>query len=126
MDSNKKINGKDIVHRIDSVLIQKGIKRQSLADDIGFSVGNITHWKNRGNIPAADIILDIADYLGISYRWIMTGELEDVKSYSPAAKEAAEIVDRLSIDGQKAALAALKGMELSYPSEPQDTVGLIG
>jgi transcriptional regulator with XRE-family HTH domain len=60
--------------RIDTLLVQKRLKRQSLADNGNFRVENIAKWKTRNSIPAGDVLLGIADYLGVSMRWLLTGE----------------------------------------------------
>lgn len=68
------IKGCDLVDRIDSVLMQKNLKRQALADYCNFNVANIAHWKARNNIPGADTIFLISNYLGITVEWLLTGE----------------------------------------------------
>jgi transcriptional regulator with XRE-family HTH domain len=60
--------------RIDSLLGQRNLKRQALADNGKFRVENIAKWKTRNSIPAGDVLLGIADYLGVSMRWLLTGE----------------------------------------------------
>jgi transcriptional regulator with XRE-family HTH domain len=62
--------------RIDSLLVKKRQKRQALADSGNFRVENIAKWKTRNAIPAGDVLLGIADYLGVSIRWLLTGEDE--------------------------------------------------
>jgi transcriptional regulator with XRE-family HTH domain len=62
--------------RIDSLLVKKREKRQTLANNGNFRVENIAKWKTRNAIPAGDVLLGIADYLGVSMRWLLTGEEE--------------------------------------------------
>jgi transcriptional regulator with XRE-family HTH domain len=66
--------GTDIVKRIDDLLGLRGEKRQNLADALGFSVANIAKWKHYGSLPNSDSALAIADYLGVSVRWLLSGE----------------------------------------------------
>ena len=70
------VRGCDIVLRIDTLLGQRNLKRQALADNGKFRVENIAKWKTRNSIPAGDVLLGIADYLGVSIRWLLTGEDE--------------------------------------------------
>lgn len=71
----------DFVGRIDFKLTEKNIKRAAMCQDIGIDTSIITAWKKRGTIPAGDVCLKIADYLGVSVEWLITGkEKEDVKT----------------------------------------------
>jgi transcriptional regulator with XRE-family HTH domain len=54
----------------------RNLKRQVLADNGKFRVENIAKWKTRNSIPAGDVLLGIADYLGVPLRWLLTGEDE--------------------------------------------------
>lgn len=45
---------------------------------LGKNSNVISSWKTRNTIPQADIAVKIADYLGVSIRWLVTGE-EDRK-----------------------------------------------
>jgi transcriptional regulator with XRE-family HTH domain len=47
-----------------------------LADSLNFSVANIAKWKHYGSLPSLDIAFAIAGYLGVSVRWLITGEDE--------------------------------------------------
>jgi hypothetical protein len=40
------------------------------------SVTSFTDWVQRDTVPRADVALAIADYLGVSVRWLITGEDE--------------------------------------------------
>jgi len=66
-----------LVKRIDSVLESQQKGRKELMEAIGVSHNAISSWNTRETIPAADIALRIADYLGVSVRWLVTGEDED-------------------------------------------------
>jgi transcriptional regulator with XRE-family HTH domain len=67
-----KVTGRGIVERIDG----SGRNRKEVAAAAGLkSVQSITDW-SKGSIPAADTALKIADFLKVSYRWLLTGEDE--------------------------------------------------
>ena len=82
-------NGMLIVDRIDNLLKKKGINRVVLAEAIELKPQNISAWSTRGTIPAGDICLKIADYLGVSVEWLISGregkiteeELKLLKAY---------------------------------------------
>lgn len=69
--------GTDIVERIDSLLRERNQTRKVLvAAGAVKSVKVITAWLARNSIPRADTALAIASYLGVSVRWLLTGEDE--------------------------------------------------
>jgi transcriptional regulator with XRE-family HTH domain len=67
-----KVTGGGIVERIDG----SGRNRKEVAAAAGLkSVQSFTDW-SKGSIPVADTALKIADFLKVSYRWLLTGEDE--------------------------------------------------
>jgi transcriptional regulator with XRE-family HTH domain len=71
-----KIAGCDIVKRIDEILQKKSMVRKSVLSALGLNPSSFTDWSKRGTIPSADKALAVADYLGVSLRWLLTGEDE--------------------------------------------------
>lgn len=67
-------NGMLIVDRIDNLLKKKNENRVTLAEVLGIKPQNISAWSTRGTVPAADICLRIAEYLGVSVEWLVTGK----------------------------------------------------
>jgi transcriptional regulator with XRE-family HTH domain len=68
--------GSDIVKRIDMSLKTGNSTRKDLYQGLGLATNALSNWEARGTVPAADIALKIADYLGVSVRWLITGEDE--------------------------------------------------
>lgn len=64
----------DFVKRIDEVLLERNLKRAALCNDLSLSATAITDWARRGTVPAGDICLRIADYLGVSAEWLISGK----------------------------------------------------
>lgn len=64
----------DFVKRIDEVLLERNLKRAALCNDLNLSATAITDWARRGTVPAGDICLRIADYLGVSAEWLISGK----------------------------------------------------
>ena len=73
-------NGMLIVERIDDLLKKKNENRVSLAEVLGIKPQNISAWSARGTVPAADICLRIAEYLGVSVEWLITGKESSLTS----------------------------------------------
>jgi transcriptional regulator with XRE-family HTH domain len=65
-----------IVMRIDDLLVAQKKGRKELISAIGANRGVLTNWDKRETVPAADMALKIADYLGVSVRWLITGKDE--------------------------------------------------
>ena len=68
------MDGKDFVLRIDSVLKEKKLKRLAVAEAVSISTQAFSHWSVRGSMPAADTALKIAEFLGVSVEWLITGK----------------------------------------------------
>ena len=66
-------NGMQIVERIDKSLHSKALTRVQLAPQVGITPATISAWNTRGTIPAADVAIKIADFLGVSVEWLITG-----------------------------------------------------
>lgn len=67
-------NGMLIVDRIDNLLKKRGENRVLLAEALDIKPQNISAWSTRGTVPAGDICIRIADYLGVSVEWLVTGK----------------------------------------------------
>jgi len=66
-------NGMAIVGRIDNLVKEKKSTRSILAGAVGITPQTISAWNTRGTIPAADVAIRIADFLGVSVYWLVTG-----------------------------------------------------
>lgn len=77
----------NFVERIEILLEEKKLKRIALANTIGIPNQSITDWKKRGTIPAGDIVLKIAQYLDVSFEWLITGEDRAAPKVSQDEKE---------------------------------------
>jgi len=70
------IKGGAIVERIDKQRALLGLSRKDVALAGGLkSSQSLTDW-SKGSIPQADTAVYIADRLGVSVRWLLTGEEE--------------------------------------------------
>ena len=62
------------MERVEGLLKEKKLTQKELADDLGLRRPTLSDWKKNGAIPAGDICIRIADYLGISVEWLVTGK----------------------------------------------------
>ena len=87
---------------------KKGIKQKDIVDLTGHSSGRVCDWIKEKVIPKADDALKIADLLGVSVRYLLTGE--DDKELSAREKELLRICSILSDDKFEAVLNVAKVM----------------
>lgn len=55
-------------------LKNKGLKQKDLADYIGVNQSVTTNWKNRGNNPPAEYLINICEFLNISIYELLGAE----------------------------------------------------
>lgn len=65
-----------IIERILDTAEKKGIKQVDIAKLINKGTAQITSWKQRGCNPPAEYIPAIAELLGVTVGWLMTGKEE--------------------------------------------------
>ena len=75
-------NGLQIVKRITQVCDEKRIVRKSVSEALGLPDNCFSNWSARGTVPAGDICLRIADYLGVSVEWLITGKEKEENGLS--------------------------------------------
>lgn len=63
-----------ISQRIFSILKEKKLKQKDMADYTGISTSAISAWNKNDTNPAAESISIIADFLGVSIEYLLTGE----------------------------------------------------
>ena len=108
-----KIDGNAIVERIDGLLSGRKEKRASLCAAIGINPGAVTNWcGKKQSLPRADVALAAADYLGVSLRWLLTGEEDEGLSLGDRSLLAD--FNRLTDDNQRNVRALITSM-LSVP-----------
>jgi len=108
-----KIDGNAIVERIDDLLSGRKEKRASLCSAIGINPGAVTNWcGKKQSLPRADVALAVADYFGVSLRWLLTGEEDE--GLSLGERNLLADFNRLTEDNQRNVLALIASM-LSVP-----------
>lgn len=81
------------VDRINLSLKSRHISKGKFYEDLGLANNSSTNWNKRGTIPSADVVLKIADYLGVSVRYLVTGE--DEEGISPRERELLDVCSML-------------------------------
>ena len=69
------MTGKEFAERIDFILSKRNQSRKAITADLGISSSTMSSWAaGRGSIPNANVVAQIADYLGVSTDWLITGK----------------------------------------------------
>lgn len=77
----------------ESILKEKGLKNSDVVKATGISHSTLTDWKKGRYVPKADKLQKLADFLGVSVEYIMTGEQKDYYINPDTAKVAQEIFE---------------------------------
>lgn len=107
-----------ISQRIFSILKEKKLKQKDMADYTGISTSAISAWNKNNTNPAAESISIIADFLGVSIEYLLTGEekaivlKDDEKELLTYYKKLPER-DRQRLIGRASALADLYEEQLN-------------
>jgi transcriptional regulator with XRE-family HTH domain len=64
------------IERIRAVLSDLKKKNREFCLSVGIANNALRTWEVRHTDPSAKVVLRIADYLGVSLRWLLTGEDE--------------------------------------------------
>ena len=69
----------DFVDRIDNLLVRQKKKRSDLYEMVKeINSHSMYDWTRRNTVPAADIAVKIADCLGTSVEYLVTGKEKDI------------------------------------------------
>lgn len=66
------------IERLERLLEDKGIPQKELAEKVGISPNGISTWKITGALPRADIAVKIADILGVTVEYLITGNIPNI------------------------------------------------
>ena len=102
------------IDRLESALKKTGISQKDLAEHIGIRRPTISDWKKNGAVPSADICLKIADFLHVSFRWLVAGVEDSADTHSENEKELFKLWGEVSEFDREELLVLLR-----YQSERQ-------
>lgn len=92
---------KDFWKRVRNLINEYGLKLAEIENALDLPNSYISVGTLRGGLPRADTILKLADFFGVSFRWLVTGEDEVDESISKCYKIASnpqllELANKLS------------------------------
>lgn len=87
---------------------KKNISVTTLEQELGYSNGSLAKAKD---IPSSRIC-EIANYLGVSMEYLMTGEKPDIPGFEPEHLELIELYSKLKTEQKSAVLNLLRSIAL--------------
>lgn len=87
---------------------KKNISVTTLEQELGYSNGSLAKAKD---IPSSRIC-EIANYLGVSMEYIMTGEKPEIPGFEPEHLELIELYSKLKTEQKSAVLNLLRSFAL--------------
>lgn len=87
----------DIIYKICN---EKGTTPTTVLKALGFSTGNVSKWKG-GSVPNIDLAYQIAQYLGISMDYLVTGEETHDSAFTGLDPEWIDIITHIPEEKQK-------------------------
>lgn len=76
-----------ISQRIFAILKEKNIKQKELSQKSNISEAAISDWKKKGTNPAAENLSAIANALGVSLDYLITGKENTIPPYNIVTRE---------------------------------------
>jgi transcriptional regulator with XRE-family HTH domain len=89
-------------------------KQAWLADQTGILQQTLNQWIRKDRLPNVTNGHKIAAVLGVTAEYLVTGN--PPAGLTPEGMEIARAAERLNLEGKRAALAAIKGLESIYPN----------
>ena len=86
----------EIVKRIDLILKEKNLKRQAVYDYAKIAYNTFPNWtKKEGTKIPAQVLYQIAKFLGVSMEYLLTGEEKDIykKKYDILIGNMTKVID---------------------------------
>jgi repressor LexA len=74
-------NGKLIFERVEQLRKAQGKLQKDICDYAGIAVQTLGNWDRHDSMPAADTAIRVAEYLGVSVHWLITGNDDVELSY---------------------------------------------
>lgn len=108
--TEKSIVKDDVVNRMIEEMNKNGISQKSLVDHLGLGNGTFTRWKYDGMKSYLKYIDQIADFLGVSKSYLLTGtDNQDDFEISDEEKEIVTLYRKMTKSDKHCLYKQLKG-----------------
>lgn len=71
-----------MIERIVRLIKEKGVNEKTFCNAIGVAQSTFTNWKTRGTDPKSAYLKLTSEFLGVSERYLLTGEENDEHEFS--------------------------------------------
>lgn len=105
--------------RVNEILDNKGLKRAALVKELGIPEATVRSWFNRGSLPSVDLGFKVAQFLGVSVAYLLTGNESTIIKKNHESALLCKI-SKLS-DEQKRAVEAVVDSFLNNGEEREET-----
>jgi hypothetical protein len=104
---------KTVADRIKDTLAEKKIRKGDFYKSLELTPQSIRNWGIRESLPAVDTALRMAEYLGVSVKWLITGIEEP--GLTQEDQDLLDAFHQLNEEGKENAILLVKALETKYP-----------
>ena len=72
------MDSETFIERLERLMADRGLQQKDLAKKVGISSNGISTWKITGALPRADVAVKIADILGVTVEYLITGHISNI------------------------------------------------
>ena len=72
------MDSETFIERLERLMADRGLQQKDLAKKVGISSNGISTWKITGALPRADVAVKIADILGVTVEYLVTGLISNI------------------------------------------------
>lgn len=102
----------NLLQNIESIIEKRGLTLTQIEKDCGLSKSSMRKWSE--NFSSIDKVLKVAQYLGVSVDFLLTGKHTDVSDASQDKEEAALLEEFRQLDPQERRIILGKIAEMNY------------
>jgi transcriptional regulator with XRE-family HTH domain len=101
----------EIVERIEALRVEKGITQRKMIEDLGLNSNSFMRWKYENSKSYMKYINQIADYLGVTAQYLLTGNDEILgTNLSDIETSLVKLFRKITIEQQEAVIKLLETM----------------
>lgn len=97
--SNSAIGNKNFIENIEQLCQKKNISVSKMTADLKLAIGIVDNWKQRGTFPSDEVILDIANYLGVTTDYLLNNDNRTIENEIVTTYMQLDDIDRAEVRG---------------------------
>ncbi len=84
--------------RMLQLMKDRKITKKQISTDLNFGINQIKYWEKNNNVPSADVLHEIAVYLGTTVEYLIEESEEKSPAGEPELREASEYLSQIVED----------------------------